>query len=109
MSSYDAVRLFLIAVDKGLTKLPWAQAQSFLISTIEKVSGDMDLSQKPELQHILFTSKTSIFRPASLDYIYQQAESADSFRKWSSQEMAQKNQSFNHNCKNFLVQVSDGK
>ncbi len=107
MTTYDAVRMFLFAIDKGLTRLPWASIQTFLFSAIEKSTTSLDLQNKPGFQNFLFKDPTSIFRPPSYDFVFQQAESSETFRHVTGTEMASRAKNFSGHCRNFLIQVAD--
>src|SRR5258708_6971423 len=86
MTVYDTVRLFLITVDKAITKLPWGRSLRFLVSSLEMATTDMALGQLPGLQNYLFTSKASLVRPQTPELALQIATNTEAFKEWPEEQ-----------------------
>jgi hypothetical protein len=64
MTQYDAMRLFAMAFDKALSRLPWGKVARFVSLGLEKATENMSHGQSPGVQHLLFDAKSSPLIPA---------------------------------------------
>ncbi|MDB5037764.1 MAG: hypothetical protein JWQ35_1292, partial [Bacteriovoracaceae bacterium] len=106
LTGYDAYRLFMIAIDKGMVKMPWASMQNFLLLGLNRVTGDPDFGQRPAIQHYFFESKTSILQPKTHDYVFQMASSSEAYRLWNENVRRDRSKQFKTYCREFLLQVA---
>lgn len=108
MSIYDAARLYLIALDKTLTKLPWAKALQFVVRGLDLASRHMELGQLPGVQHYIFTSEFSAARPTTNDWVLQVASHSKTYRGTNVDTSKRMAQLFVSKCKDLLVQPQGG-
>ncbi len=104
LTTYDAARLFLLSLDKAITKLPWGRIESFLLRGLEIATRDMSLGQLQGVQHYLFTSKLSLVRPTSHELLLQMAANSEAFRSWDDLKRGRTKQGFLTKCSKLLVQ-----
>jgi hypothetical protein len=104
VNTYDAVRFFLIAIDRAITKLPWGRIDRFMIDNLSRAASDMDLGQLPGVQFYLFNSSFSMVKPATHELAIQMAMSDHAYKLWSEEDAAQFANNFSLKCETMLVQ-----
>ena len=104
MTTLDLVRLFLLAVDRGITKLPWGPAVQFMTKGLTLAASDMEVGQRPGVQFYLFDSETSLARPVTHERLFQMAYSSEAYRQWPEEMKTRLNSRFISDCQKFLVQ-----
>lgn len=53
---YDRARLFLVAIDRALTKMPWGQMTNFFYDVAQAAVSDGSFGLRAEVQNFLFSS-----------------------------------------------------
>ncbi len=102
LATYDAIRLFMIAMDRAVVSLPWDRMSNFLVQSVATAARDMSLGQKPGVQQYLFNTEFSLLRPSSLERLTQTIASHPSFNLWK-KDLAQKmDVRFNAKCARLL-------
>lgn len=103
LSAYDAARMFLLAVDKAITKLPWGQVLRLVTSGLD-MARDMSYGQRPGVQHFLFESQLSLLRPTTPERLLHRATNSQSYRDWSDERRNRQQKTFENRCSAMLVQ-----
>lgn len=107
IATYDAVRLFLLVIDKAITKMSWGKTQGFLQKALDLATKDMALGQSPGLQHYLFGSKFSLARPSTRELLVQTASNSAAFKEWTDVERKRADARFSGTCGRMLVQSQE--
>lgn len=102
MSIYDRARLFLLCVDRALTRLPWGHFTQFMVQTMELASTDLTLSQRTEFQDFLFASKFSPFNTVTPDSVVALAQAVSQVKNLAPERATRFREHFDENCANFL-------
>lgn len=71
ISTYSATRLFLISVDRSMLQMPWMNSSKFLLRSLELITRDQVLSQKPGVQNFLFADPQRLVKPTITDFVFQ--------------------------------------
>lgn len=101
---YDNMRLFMIALDRAISRLAWGQVSQFMIKALNRAASSMDLGQYAGLQHYLFASKQSLMRPASHEMIFQIANNSKYFKEWDQAARERHALGFSAGCTEMLMQ-----
>lgn len=105
ITTYDAVRLFLITLDKAITRLPWTKALFFSIGFLELATKDMVIGQSPGVQHYLFQSKTAaLLRPVTQDALRQMLVGSPAFDMFGRDLEGKLAERFKNRCERMLLQ-----
>lgn len=103
MNIYDRARLFLLCLDRAVTRLPWGHFTQFMVDAMEAAATDLTLSQRTEFQDFLFASKFSPFNTVTPDTVVSLAQAVSqvkAFPKEKHQEFAER---FDQRCSDFLL------
>lgn len=71
LNTYSATRLYLYSVDRSIVQLPWGDTSRFLLKSLEFVTRDQVLSQKPGVQGFLFKDRQRLIKPTITDFVFQ--------------------------------------
>jgi hypothetical protein len=82
LNTYDVARLFLIAMDRGVTKLPWGKAVQLASKSLALTASDLEIGQRPGVQAYFFSSKCSLFKPATHEFAMQMASGSQAYKEW---------------------------
>lgn len=109
MDPYVGARLFLVALDKAMSQLPWARLVHHQLDVIHRVSEDQVLAQTLGVQRYLFDSKTSMLRPTTNDLVNQMVDNAWSVSLESDEYKKKVQQNFTENCERYLTSAEGGR
>ncbi|MGE4233171.1 MAG: hypothetical protein AB7F43_07570 [Bacteriovoracia bacterium] len=79
LSQYDALRLFLLVLDKAIARQAWGKVARFLGHSATVAIQTPSLGQKTAVLHYMFQSRTSLMVPMDLSIILDLAEYMPSF------------------------------
>jgi hypothetical protein len=71
LSTYAATRLFLYSIDRSVLQMPWMNSSRFLLKSLELITRDQVLSQKPGVQNFLFSDRLRLVKPTITDFVFQ--------------------------------------
>lgn len=71
LTIYAATRLYLHSVDRAMTQMQWVRPSKFLLKSLELITEDQVLSQKPGVQSFLFTDPQRLIKPSIPDFTFQ--------------------------------------
>lgn len=71
LTIYAATRLYLHSIDRALTQMQWVRPSKFLLRSLELITEDQVLSQKPGVQSFLFTDPQRLIKPSIPDFTFQ--------------------------------------
>lgn len=103
-TTYETFRLFMVAIDKAITRLPWDRTTNFLTRTLETAAQDMNLAQRSGIQHYLFSSEFSLLHSTTKDLIIQSAFSTEAYRQWTPEQKDSNERAFLSNCEKLVLQ-----
>lgn len=83
LSTYDIVRIYANLVDSSIAHLPWGRVNRFVLKTLDSITSDLEIGQRPGVQHYLFNSKASLLKPANHELVLQMATSSQAYKEWS--------------------------
>ncbi len=106
LSQYDAMRFFVLTVDKAIYRLPWAKLLNFTLNGIKEVTADMSLGQSPKIQDMLFKNALSPLIPVDLHLVLGFASSMPSVEDLKDSERIQA-KDFHDNCASLLARVGE--
>lgn len=107
MTQYEAMRFFVIALDRAIHRLQWGKVQNFLIEALKEVSGDLTKGLAPDIQNLIFKSTRSPLVPADMDLVLGFASSMPLVAEQKEVEAAQAAQ-FTERCVPLLKTLSGG-
>jgi hypothetical protein len=103
VSPYDAARLYMLAVDKAITKLPWGPVLRLVTSGLD-LARDMSYGQRQGVQFYLFESQLSLLRPTTPERLLHRATNSSSYREWSEERRERQRTTFGSRCAAMIVQ-----
>lgn len=103
VSPYDAARLYMLAVDKAITKLPWGPVLRLVTSGLD-LARDMSYGQRPGVQFYLFEGQLSLLRPTTPERLLHRATNSSSYREWSEERRERQRTNFRSRCAAMIVQ-----
>lgn len=104
-TTYESFRLFLLALDRALLRLPWVKAEKFLLKGMTRAVGDLEFGQLSGVQNYFFQSRISALRPPSRSFIVQLARSSTSDSGWTPEEGNARDARFKSRCGRMLLQM----
>ncbi|MDZ4678749.1 MAG: hypothetical protein SGI74_14730 [Oligoflexia bacterium] len=110
LSEYDAMRLFALAVDRALARLPWGALTQFASRSLTFVTEDATAGQRVGVQHVFFESKTSPFISPDLTVVTGNAQSVPFFDTYETgaNRVVTPAVRFDENCGVFLNLIMSG-
>src|SRR6185312_12581447 len=103
MTIYDRARLFLVCVDRALTRLPWGHVTQYLTKAMELASSDLTISQRAGFQEFMFRSKLSPFYTVTPESVISLADSLPIVKKDDADKKERLKAQFQNNCTRFLL------
>lgn len=98
LNTYDVARLFLMAMDRGITKLPWGKIVQLASRGLALTASDLEIGQRPGVQAYFFSSKHSLFKPATHEFALQMATGSQAYKEWSKDLATKLDQEWKENC-----------
>ncbi|OGQ14847.1 MAG: hypothetical protein A3B70_00500 [Deltaproteobacteria bacterium RIFCSPHIGHO2_02_FULL_40_11] len=90
VSVYDFSRIFLIALDRAMMKLPWGRVTPLLTDALDLAANDMTLGELPGVQKYLFTSGHSLVVARTPELPIQMVLNPQAFELWQEGEGEEK-------------------
>lgn len=103
MSSYDHARLYLLSLDRALTRLPWGRLTEFLVQVMDLAGQDLSLSQRTPFQDFLFRSQYSPVNTVTPDSVLALIRSTTAFKNMPENRESFYEERFSKNCQDFLI------
>ena len=107
LTAYDTARLFLFALDRAISRLPWGSLARLSLDILTLASSDLELGQKPEFHGFLFKNVVSPFRTTTIDFLSQRVVGSHAYRELSLELKNRSQSSFAQSCA-ALVAPKDG-
>lgn len=106
MDQYEAMRLFVMAVDKALYQLPWDRVIQFLISSLDLSTKDLSLGQSSFIQELVFGRNSNApLRPFDKSWVTGLASSVRLVNESADRE-AEMAKRFQKRCQQLLKGVA---
>lgn len=102
MGIYDRARLFLLCMDRAITRLPWSHVTQYVVQAMDLASSDLTLSQRTAFQDFLFKSRISPFHTVTVDSVVGLAESMPLVKNFPHDKSLAMQVHFRENCEKFL-------
>ncbi len=104
MEPYVAARFFMMALDKAITRLPWADLGQKMVKALALITQDQVLGQSVGVQNWLFNpeSRASLLKPATTNLIREMVEFNSTVRETPEEERSSKKSRFEQSCDDYL-------
>lgn len=103
LTVYSATRLYLYTVDRAMTQMEWVAPSKFLLKSLELITEDQVLSQKPGVQSFLFTDPQRLIRPSIPDFTFQIISSAHALEEVPRQTRDAQREAFERDLKRLIA------
>lgn len=103
LTVYSATRLYLYTIDRAMTQMEWVAPSKFLLKSLELITEDQVLSQKPGVQSFLFTDPQRLIRPSIPDFTFQIISSAHALEEVPQTTRAAQRAAFERDLKRLIA------
>lgn len=103
LTVYSATRLYLYSIDRAMTQMDWVAPSKFLLKSLELITEDQVLSQKPGVQSFLFTDPQRLIRPSIPDFTFQIISSAHALEEVPQQTREIQRATFERDLKRLIA------
>ena len=107
LNPYSSVRLYLMALDRAMTRLPWGRVTRFMTIALNRATNDPQLGQLPGVQQFLFSNPAALIHPVSHEVVFHRAQNSAAFREWPEEQQVRARTQFDYNCSRLLVQEQE--